>query len=115
MVRIKHSLGSDKNSLSKWQRRAVGHSHKAVISSRRLLSTTTPTTFYTMNPNLSFHTGNIPRTFHIRTYKDNNPSGQLMNYNTMNILNTFNDTLVAVPSIREITLYLEYSTNDINR
>ena len=56
--------------------------------------------FYTMQPNLTFHTGDVLRSFHIRTFKDEDPM----------TLATYGAT-----ELRTITLYFEYRTNDINR
>ena len=58
------------------------------------------TTFYTMEPNLTFHTGDVLRSFHIRTFNDANP----MTFATY-----------GATELRSVTLYFDYKTNDINR
>ena len=57
-------------------------------------------TFFIMTPNLSFHSGDVYRNFSIRTYEDN----------TLSLPQT-----LAPDQLREITLYFDYETNDINR
>lgn len=57
-------------------------------------------TFYIMTPNLSFHSGDISRAFSIRTYSDN----------SVMIPQTYSPT-----ELRNITLYFDYETNDVNR
>jgi hypothetical protein len=57
-------------------------------------------TFFIMTPNLSFHSGDVYRNFSIRTYEDN----------ALGLPQSF-----APDQLREITLYFDYETNDINR
>ena len=58
------------------------------------------TTFYTLQPDLSFYTGDIKRANTVRVWKDSNPI-QLAEFG--------ND------EIREIVLYIEYKSNDETR
>ena len=57
-------------------------------------------TFFIMNPNLSFHSGDVYRNFSIRTYEDTE----------LGLAQSF-----GPDQLREVTLYFDYETNDINR
>ena len=56
--------------------------------------------FFIMRPNLSFHTGDVIRDFKIKTFKDKSPI-ELADF--------------SATGVRQITLYFDYETNDVNR